>query len=385
MGGPAAREVVFVTGYPGFIARRLVQRLARELSPGARLTLLVEPSQLEAARAAAADLPLRPELLEGDVSAMHLGLSGPEFKRLAAEVTCIWHLAAVKEVSAGRDRLRRVNVEGTRNALDLARSAPGLRRFHHFSSAWVSGDRTGVILEDELEFGQGFHDAYEESKYRAEVLVKRAAADRLPVTVYRPSIVVGDSRTGEIDRFEGPYALAILLLASPLTLPLPLPGDGAAPLNVVPVDFVVESAVTIGRNPAAVGRTVHLVDPAPLSARRVYELVAAREHRRLPPMSLPARAVDAILRLPVLERLTRSQRSAIEAVSHGALYNCRNTLELLEGTGVRCPPLTAYLDRLTEFVKEQYARRRAARALEVDDPLDDPPAPPRRGAAPERP
>ncbi|HZZ86543.1 MAG TPA: SDR family oxidoreductase [Anaeromyxobacteraceae bacterium] len=374
MGGIAAREVVFVTGYPGFIARRLVQRLAAGLPEGAKLSLLVEPSQLAAARRLSADLPVRPELLEGDVSRMHLGLSGPEFKRLAAEVTGIWHLAAVKDVAAGRDRLRRVNVEGTRNVLDLARSAPGLRRFHHFSSAWVSGDRQGVILEDELERGQRFHDAYEESKYRAEVLVKKAIADGLPATVYRPAIVVGDSRTGEIDRFEGPYTLAILLLASPLTLPLPLPDDGVAPLNLVPVDFAVDAAVAISRHPAAVGRTVHLVDPAPLSARRVYELVAAREHKRLPPMSLPHRAVEALLRLPLLERLTRAQRSAIEAVNHVAIYNCRATLELLEGTGIRCPPLTTYVDRLTDFVKQQYARKRLAR--EVEDPLDDAPAPP---------
>ncbi len=375
MGGSAAREVVFVTGYPGFIARRLVQRLVPVLPAGAKLSLLVEPSQLEVARRAAADLPVRPELLEGDVSRMHLGLSGPEFKRLAGEVTEIWHLAALKDIAAGRDRLRRVNVEGTRNALDLARSSPRLRRFQHFSSAWVSGDRVGVILEEELEFGQRFHDAYEESKYRAEVLVKKAMAEGLPATVYRPCIVVGDSRTGEIDKFDGPYALAILLLASPLTLPLPLPGDGSAPLNVIPVDFAVDAAVAISRNRAATGRTVHLADPAPLSARRVYELVAAHEHKKLPPMSLPARAVDALLRLPLLERLARSQRSAIEAVNHVALYNCRATLELLEGTGIRCPPLTSYVDRLTDFVKEQYARKKASRVLDVDDPLDDAPSP----------
>ncbi len=377
MGGSAAqREVIFLTGYPGFLGRRVVRRLAAALPAGARLVLLAEPSQLEQARRLSAALPVRPELLEGDVSRMHLGLSGPEFKRLAADVTEIWHLAAVKDVSAPPDALRRVNVEGTRNVLDLARSAPRLRRLHHFSSAWVSGDREGVILEDELECGQRFHDAYEETKYRAEVLVRRAMADGLPATVYRPAIVVGDSRTGEIDRFEGPYTLAILLLASPLPLPLPLPHDGAAPLNVVPVDFAVDAAVAISRAPAAIGRTVHLVDPAPLSARRVYELVAAREHRRIPQVSFPHRAVEVLLRLPVVERLTRAQRSAIEAVNHVALYNCRNTLELLEGTDIRCPPLTSYVDRLADFVKDQYARKKAARAQQAEDPLDDPAPPP---------
>src|SRR5512139_1668709 len=163
--------------------------------------------------------------------------------------------------------------------------------------------------------GQRFHNTYEETKLQAELLVRRAQAD-LPATIYRPSIVVGDSRTGEIDRFEGPYALAILLVASPLAVPLPLPGAGAAPLNVVPIDFVVEAAVSIARNPAAVGKTVHLVDPAPLSARHVYELIAARAGKRLPGVSVPSRAFDALLQLPVLERLSRPHRPAIAQVNH---------------------------------------------------------------------
>jgi nucleoside-diphosphate-sugar epimerase len=94
--------------------------------------------------------------------------------------------------------------------------------------------------------------------------------------------VVGDSRTGEIDRFEGPYALGILLVTSPLVVPLPLPGNGIAPLNVVPVDFVVRSVVHLASDPRAKGRTFHLVDESPMSVARVYELVAERANRRLP-------------------------------------------------------------------------------------------------------
>jgi thioester reductase-like protein len=195
----------------------------------------------------------------------------------------------------------------------------------------------------------------------------------LPATVYRPSIVVGDSRTGEVDRFDGPYLLAILLVASPMSVPLPLPGNGRAPLNVVPVDFVVEAALSIGENPAAVGKTVHLVDPAPLSARNVYELVAARAGKTLPPVTLPHRAVEALLGLPVLERLARPQRNAIRLVNQLALYNCRNQLDLLAGTGIRCPPITSYLDRLMEFVKGYFATsRRQAVVGEEEDPLDLP-------------
>jgi thioester reductase-like protein len=366
-------RVHFVTGYPGFIGKRLVHRLAARQGKDARLVLLVQPKDARAAAGALADAGVQAELLEGDVQQMHLGLSGEEFKALARDVTDVWHLAARTSEAAGTD-LRAVNVEGTRNVLDLAAAAPLLRRLNHFSTAFVSGDRAGVILEDELAAGQRFHDRYEETKFQAELLVRRAQAD-LPATIYRPSIVVGDSRTGEIDRFEGPYALAILLVASPLAVPLPLPADAVAPLNVVPVDFVVAASLAIAESPAAAGRTVHVVDPAPLSARRVYEMIAARAGKKLPPVSVPARLFEALLALPLVERLARGHRPGVAYVNQLAIYNCRNLLELLDGTGIHCPPITSYLDRLIEFVQATFARRRGhEQEVAADDPLDPRPS-----------
>jgi thioester reductase-like protein len=365
-----SERLVFVTGWPGFIGRRLLRRMV-ELNPGLRLALLARP---DSAAKVQAELPAlagaEARVLEGDVTRMHLGLAGADYKRLTREATEIWHLAAVDDLAAESRRIRAVNLEGTRNLLDLARSCARLTRLHHFSTAAVSGDREGVILEDELEMGQGFGNAYEESKYLAERLVREAQGD-VPATIYRPSIVVGDSRTGEIDRFQGPYKLAILLVASPLAVPLPLPRNGIAPLNAVPVDFVVEAALAISRMPAAVGRTVHLVDPAPLSVRRVYELIAIRSGKSLPPVSIPHRAVEAVLSLPLLEKLARPQRAAIQLVNRIAVYNPRNMLELLAGTGILCPPITSYLDRLIDYVRAHYAAQaRGAAPAETDDPLD---------------
>jgi thioester reductase-like protein len=367
-------QVVFVTGWSGFIGRRLLHRLGGELDRERdRLVLLARAPRLDEARAEIAALELEGEALEGDVTKMHLGLSGVEYKRLAGHVTEIWHLAGLYDLSAAAATLRAVNLEGTRHVLELARGARRLRRLHHFSTTYVSGDREGVILEDELEMGQRFHDPYERAKFDAERLVRRAMPE-LPATVYRPSIVVGDSRTGEVDRFQGPYYLAILLVASPIGVPLPLPGHGLAPLNVVPVDFVVEAALRLGSDPAALGKTVHLVDPAPLSARKVYELIAARVGKTLPPVAVPHRAVEALLGLPFLERLARPQRNAIRMVNQLAIYNCQNQLALLDGTGIRCPPITSYLDRLIEFARARLAAPpRAKLASDAEDPLDVPP------------
>ncbi|MBF5041220.1 SDR family oxidoreductase [Aggregicoccus sp. 17bor-14] len=368
---PAAAPSYFVTGFPGFIGKRLVTHLA-EAEPRAHLALLVQPRHLKEAQRLVKGLenPGRVELLTGDVADMHLGLSGEEYERLRGRTTDIFHLAALTSLSTPKETAWRVNVDGTRNVLELARDCGGLRRFNHLSTCYVSGDRVGVIAEDELDRGQAFRNAYEETKFHAERLVQRAGAS-LPVTIFRPGSVVGDSRTGEIDRFDGPYYLGILLVTSPLVAPLPLPGNGVAPLNVIPMDYLVEAVWTLSRDPAAVGQTFHLVDPNPMSARRVYELVAERANRKLPRFNLSARAADVMLRLPVLERLARPQRAAISYVSHLALYNCHNTLERLEGTSVRCPPLLSYLDPLVDYVRGQYEKRRE-QALEVEDPLDSP-------------
>lgn len=362
----------FVTGYPGFIGKRLVRALA-ERHPDGRITLLVQPKFVKDAQAYVADLAggAAIEVLSGDIVDMHLGLAGGEYQRLVDETTHIFHLAAISYLGMPREVAHRVNVDGTRNVLELARECARLERFVHFSTCYVSGDRVGVIAEDELEAGQSFRNAYEETKYEAERLVQRAKG-QLPVTIIRPSTVVGDSGTGEIDRFEGPYYLGMLLVLSPLVLPLPLPGNGVAPLNVVPVDFVVDATLSLAKNPVAVGKTVHLVDPNPMSARRVYELIAERANRKLPRFSLSARAADLFLRIPGVEKLARPQRAAINYVNHLALYNCHTALELLDGTGVRCPPLQTYLDKLIDFALEAWKARQAEAPEEIDDALDRP-------------
>ena len=345
-----------VTGYPKFIARRLAEAvLARD--PTAQVAALVqERHQAEAERwILLLDASSRPRLrvLVGDVGNMHLGLSTGEYHQLTEGCTDVLHAAEWSFLGSPRTELDRVNVEGTRAMLELASDCRRLRRFTHFSSVFVAGDRVGVIAEDELSAGQSFRNAYEETRFEAELLVRRAMG-QLPCTVLRPSIVIGDSKTGEIDRFEGPYAIAILLVTSPLAVPLPLPGDGVAPLNVVPIDYLVQASIAIHHDPRAVGRTFHIVDPNPTSSRRVYQLIAQRQGTKMPRASLGYKLTDALLKLPGLERLTREQRMAIAYVNHLSFFGSRNTQELLEGTGIRCPPIEGYLENLIEYVRDAY-------------------------------
>src|SRR5512133_3641022 len=183
-------KVILVTGWPGFIGRHLVRRLPQRIDAARdRVVLFTRAAHAPEGERELAALGLPGEVVGGDVTQMHLGLSGPEYKALASDVTEIWHLAALYDLTAGGAHLRAVNLDGTRHVLELARGARRLDRLNHVSTAYVSGDRKGVILEDELEAGQGFHDAYERSKWAAERLVRRAMGE-VPATVYRPTIVV---------------------------------------------------------------------------------------------------------------------------------------------------------------------------------------------------
>ena len=369
---PAPPETVLVTGWPAYTAARLVRKILAS-DESARVVVLSREKFAGAAEELLAGLPpaqgRRGRVLVGDVCDMDLGLSGREVRELAAEVTSIHHLAGIYYLGVERATAQRVNVDGTRGVLELAGECSRLRRLTHWSTASVSGRRRGVILEEELDEGQSFHNVWEETKFEAEKLA-RAAARRLPVTVLRPGVIVGDSRSGEIDRFDGPYYLMVLIVQGPLDMGLPLPGRGAAPIHLVPIDFVVDAAYHLARDERAAGGTYHLTDPCPFAARQIYELVAERAQRRRPRGFIPTGLAKAVMRTPGLEKLARAPLAFLESFDHLAFYNCRQTLALLEGTAIRCPPFDSYVDQLIRYVREVHAARRKKIEDEVFDPFE---------------
>jgi thioester reductase-like protein len=364
-------DVVFLTGYPSLMARAVCGEVLAS-DPKAKVIALVKAKSVAEARAAREEMPSerrkRLRFLEGDAAAIDLGLSGTEWKTLAREVTRIHHCAQVTYLGVDRKSAEHLNVEGALEILELARACEKLEALVHHSTAQVSGSRRGTVLEDELEAGQSFRTVVEETKARAEKLL-RAAMDTLPIVVVRPSTIVGDSQTGEVDRFDGPYLLVLLVVTSPPELSLPLPGRGDEPLNLVPIDWVARASVALGREASARGRTFHLVDPAPLSTRRVFELVARAGGRRGPRGSIPTHLARALLRAPGLDRIAKSPRAFLETLTTPVTYDARNTAEVLPRLGVpSCPPFESYVDQLVEFVKERVRQRRAGRAVEVEAP-----------------
>lgn len=378
--GGAGRALI--TGFPSsFLAVRVLRKvLATERRA---VTCVVQEKFRAQAETIVAGLDAeargRVSLLEGDVTAMDLGLSGAELRALTAELEVIHHCAAVTWLGADRKLAERVNVGGTREVVEVAEAAEGRARVVHWSTALVSGARRGYVLEDELDASAGFRNVIEETRYRAEAMLQ-SARKRVPVTVLRPAVVVGDSQTGEIDRLEGPYLLILLMLNAPADLRIPLPGRGDVPLHLVPIDWVVEVGCTIARDPRSAGRTFHLVDPHPLTAQGVFERIAREVGRPMPRGSVPARLASALMRAPGLGRLAHVPRAFLEQLATEVVYDARNTMELLGESAPPCPPFERYVGAMVEAVRRREAERRARGGLAgeeagesagAEDPLSD--------------
>jgi thioester reductase-like protein len=369
-----AGDVVLITGYPSQLAREVCAE-ALGCGGATAVRLLAPARRLEKAKAELLKLPedqrARIVLFEGDAASIDLGLSGAELRSLSREVTRIHHCAGVLHSGVDPAAAEHANVGGAREALELASQCENLESLVFHSTAFVSGDRTGVVREEELEAGQSFRSAIEETYARAEKLM-RAAMGRLPIVVVRPTTVIGDSRTGEVDRLAGPYLLVLLMVTSPPDLALPLPARGDAPLNLVPVDWVARASVALGRDRRARGRTFHLADPRALTARAVFELVAHALGRPPPRGAIPTGLAKVVLRAPGLERIANSPRAFLETLTTPVIYEPRGTEELLSDLGVQgCPPLESYLGRLVEHVRER-SRRPSESAREEPASMDLP-------------
>ncbi len=365
-------ETVVVTGLPTLLSRRIAERVLD--AKGARVVAIVRSKFREAARSWLDALPpesaSRVTLLDGDAAAMDLGLSGAEFKRLASEADVIHHAAQVSYLGVDDKFAEAVNVRATREALELARAASHLRAFVHHSIASVSGDRRGLVLETELDAGQKPRNIVESTKLRAEKIVRAAAKD-VPVVILRPTTVVGDARTGDVDRLDGPYLLVLLMLTAPPDFALPLPTEGNALLHMVPVDYVARAAVLIGRDARAVGQTFHIVDRNPHTVREAVEVLARAAGRAAPRGFIPANLGRAVLRTPGLERFVKSPRAFLDQLATPVQYSSRNTDAILAGSGLTPPSFASYAETMVSHVRTRLVaeRRRRSEPDVVEDPL----------------
>lgn len=349
---------ILFTGFPGFLGSELLPRVLRR-SPGDAAVCLVQAKFLEMARRRFAELVAgepaladRIELTVGDITRPGLGLeSGDGLQR---EVREIYHLAAVYDLGVGRQVGIKVNLEGTVHTLDFAAGCPALERLQYVSTCYVSGRHAGIFGEQDLVKGQEFNNFYEETKYLAEVEVQDRMQQGLPATIYRPAIVVGNSRTGATQKYDGPYFVIRWLLRQPSLAMMPVVGNPkAVRVNLVPSDFVVDAISYLSGLDRSAGKVYQLADPEPLTVDELIREIGRATRRmviRVPVFLGPAKF--AIDHLPGVYRLMQIPSAAIDYFVHPTHYTSDQTRADLAGSGIAVPRFTSYLPQLIRFVRE---------------------------------
>lgn len=333
---------LFFTGYPGFLGSELLPRLLRR-SPDLRACCLVQPKFAGLARERAKPLGDRVEIVEGDIT--------KPLQASTDDVVEIWHLAAIYDLAVKRELGMRINVDGTRHVLDFADRCRSLRRFQYVSTCYVSGRFPGVFRETDLEKGQTFNNYYEETKYLAEVDVQKRMRAGLAATIYRPAIVVGDSATGETQKYDGPYFIMQWILRQPKIAVLPvLFGGNKYAINVVPRDFIMNAIERLSAMPQSLGKVYQLADPDPMTIVESIRAIAQATGRTIVRIPLPKWAVKSSLDyVPGVYRLIRIPSAAVDYFVHPTRYDTTNARTDLGS--LQIPRFRDYLPNLVTFVR----------------------------------
>ena len=347
---------VFLTGFPGFLGSALVGRLLDRHDADTTVTCLVQSKFRSEAEDRAAEIEAdhgteaRIELVEGDITESDLGL-GDDYDDVADATVAVYHLAAIYDLTMDRAPGKAVNIEGSRNVTEVAAAADA-DRYHSVSSVVVAGDYEGRFEEGMLQEGQTFFNYYESTKHMAEVVV-RERMDEVPTTIYRPGVAVGDSETGETQKYDGPYAFVEGLVDQGSTAVIPVPrGASKAEFNVVPSDYIVDAIGYLSGIEESEGKTYHLADPDPPSTTELVKILgdAAGKDRTLV-VPYPKRLIEGIRGslTPLLGESELIKSGGLEYQTWPASFDCTNAVEDLEGSGVECPHFSEYAENLVAF------------------------------------
>ncbi|BBX18386.1 short chain dehydrogenase [Mycolicibacterium duvalii] len=353
-----------VTGGTGFIGRRVVSRLLTRPDTDT-VHVLVRRRSLGRFEQLAREWDERVEPLVGDLTSDGLGLTEDTIA-LLGPVDHVVHCAALYDLTAPAVQHRQANVDGTRAVIALARRLDAT--LHHVSSIAVAGTHRGVFTEDDFDIGQALPTPYHRTKFEAEHLVRSAAG--LTFRIYRPAVVVGDSRTGEMDKIDGPYyffGLLAKLALLPGFAPVLLPDVGRT--NIVPVDYVVDALVALMHVPDGDGRTYHLTAPEPIGLHGIYRGIAPAAG--LPPLvgSLPRAAATPLLRASGRTRVVRNMAATqlgvpgevLDVAELAPTFTADRTEKALRGSGIEVPEFASYAPRLWRYWAEHLDPDRARR------------------------
>jgi NAD(P)-dependent dehydrogenase (short-subunit alcohol dehydrogenase family) len=353
----------FVTGGTGFIGQNLIPLL---LARRGTVYVLVRSGSLERldqlkARWGKAARKIVP--VTGDLTRPFLGISPAQRKKLQGKIDHVFHLAAIYDLKADANAQEAANIKGTTHAVRFA-EAVGAKRFHHVSSIAAAGLYPGTFTEDMFEEAIGLENPYFRTKHDSEGIVRKKCS--IPWRIYRPGIVVGDSRTGEIDKIDGPYYFFKLIQKMRRAMPSWMPAIGleGGRINIVPVDYVVEAMNYLAHKQGLDGRCFHLTDPKPKRIGEVLNLFAEAAHAPQMSMRLDARLFNYIpgavkqglLMLPPIRRISRQilkdlgmPPDVLQFINYPTRFDSRETQKVLKSSGIKVPRLDDYAWRLWDY------------------------------------
>ncbi len=369
----------FVTGATGFIGKRLVKKLLERkgstvhfLLRGAsadKAAALREYWGVSAARAVA---------VHGDLTAKKLGVSADDVKKLKGQIDHFYHLAAVYDLGADEESQIAVNIDGTRNTVEFAKTIDA-GHFHHVSSIAAAGLYEGVFREDMFEEAENYEHPYFRTKHESEKIVRKEC--KVPWTVFRPAMVVGDSTTGEMDKIDGPYYFFKLIQRMRQLLPPWMPSVGleGGRVNIVPVDFVVDALDHISHQANVTKKCFHLVDPVGYRVGDVLDIFSKAAHA--PKMNLfinaallgfiPKSVKKGLMALAPVRRIRSAvmkdlgvPEDMMTFINYPTRFDSRDMTAALKGSNIACPNLRDYAWRLWD-----YWERHLDPALHIDRSL----------------
>ena len=353
----------FVTGGTGFIGHNLISLLLRRRGNIYVLVRKGSLGKLDKLKARWGKASRRVIPVTGDLTKPFLGVSPAMRKELAGEIDHVFHLAAIYDLRADEASQYATNIDGTKNAVRFAEAVKA-KRFHHVSSIAAAGLFSGLFTEEMFEEATGLDNPYFRTKHDSEGLVREHC--RIPWRIYRPAIVVGDSRTGEIDKIDGPYYFFKLIQKMRRAMPAWMPAIGleGGRLNMVPVDYVVQAMDHIAHLPRQDGKCFHLTDPKPMRIGQVLNLFAEAAHAPQMSMRIDARLFNLIpsvvrqgmMMLPPVRRISREvlgnlgmPPDVLKFINYPTKFDSRETQKLLKGTGIKVPRLDDYAWRLWDY------------------------------------
>ena len=369
----------FVTGATGFIGKRLVKKLLER--KGSTVYFLLR--QESAAKAAALRdywgvSATRAVAVHGDLTTKKLGVSVDDIKKLKGQVDHFYHLAAVYDLGADEDSQIAVNIDGTRNTVEFAKAIDA-GHFHHVSSIAAAGLYEGVFREDMFDEAENYEHPYFRTKHESEKIVRKEC--KVPWTVFRPAMVVGDSTTGEMDKIDGPYYFFKLIQRMRQLLPPWMPSVGleGGRVNIVPVDFVVDALDHISHQPNLAKKCFHLVDPVGYRVGDVLDIFSKAAHA--PKMNLfinaallgfiPKSVKKGLMALAPVRRIRSAvmkdlgvPEDMMTFINYPTRFDSRDMTAALKGSNISCPNLRDYAWRLWD-----YWERHLDPALHVDRSL----------------